>query len=235
MERRRYDLAVAATLRVQSRSGRVHIIAEPRDDVDAETDALEAFSEDGGRTLLVRSSRGGTKPLVVRCPIETDVVVGTQSGSVKVEGRVGNVHVTTMSGSIAVESAEDMDLRTMSGGITVGVCRGRCRLSSVSGGVNVSQADSTAVGTVSGSIKLERVQGDVRARSVSGSIEMAASGDSPIAVKTISGRVHITLPPGTEPATHFKTRGHVHCDFPSGDDCRIEAASLSGTIEIVPA
>ena len=234
-EKRRYDLPVAATLRLQSRSGRVTVVAEPRDDVEAETDALEAFQEDDGRTLLVRSSRGGSKPLIVRCPIETDVVVGTQSGPVKLEGRLGVVHITTMSGSIDVESAEDLDLRTMSGGLTVGVCRGKCRLSAVSGGVRIGETDSAAVGTVSGGIRLERARGPVRARTVSGSIEMGASGDSPIAVKTVSGRVHITLPAGTEPATFFKTRGRVVCEFPRGDDCRIEAASLSGSIEIVPA
>lgn len=235
MERRRYDLPVAATLRLQSRSGRVHVIAEARDDVDAETDSLEAFSEDGGRTLLIRSSRGGAKPLVVRCPLETDVVIGTQSGSVKGEGRLGVVRVTTMSGSIQVESAEEADLRTMSGSIEVGACRGSCRASAISGKVSVGSADAAAANTVSGSIKLDRVHGSVKARSVSGSIEMRASGDSPIAVKTVSGKVRIELPPGTEPATYFKTRGHVLCDFPRGDDCRIEAASLSGNIEVVPA
>jgi hypothetical protein len=233
METRRYDLPIAATLRLQSRSGKVVVIAEGRDDVEAETDDLEAFAEDGGRTLLVRSSRGGSKPLTVRCPIETDVVIGTQSASVKLSGRLGLVHVTTMSGSIEVESAEELDLRTMSGNVDVGTCRGRCRLSAVSGTVNVGQSDRTAVGTVSGSIKIGKVLGDVKARSVSGSIDMRASGDSAIAVKTVSGRVRIALPAGTEPATFFKTRGHVTCDFPRGDDCRIEAASLSGAIEIV--
>jgi DUF4097 and DUF4098 domain-containing protein YvlB len=235
METRRYDLPVAATLRLQSRSAKVHVIAEGRDDVEAETDELEAFAEDDGRTLLVRSARSGTKPLTVRCPIETDVVIGTQSGNVTLQGRLGLVHVTTMSGSIELESAEEADLRTMSGSIEVGTCRGKCRLSAISGKVTVGQSDKTAVGTVSGSIKIDRVSGDVKARSVSGSIEMRASGDSAIAVKTVSGKVRIELPRGTEPATHFKTRGHVTCDFPAGDDCRIEAASLSGAIEVVPA
>jgi hypothetical protein len=63
---------------------------------------------------------------------------------------------------------------------------------------------------------------------------MLASGDSAIAVKTVSGRVRISLPAGTEPQTFFKTRGSVRCDFPRGSDCRIECASLSGSIEVVP-
>jgi DUF4097 and DUF4098 domain-containing protein YvlB len=235
MDTRRLDLPVAVTLRLQSRSGKVLVIAEPRDDVEAETDDVHSFVDDNGRTLVVRSGRGGTKPLTVRCPIETDLVIGTQSAPVKLEGRVGSARVTTMSGSVEVDEAEELDVRTMSGSIEVGVCRGRCRLNAISGRVTVGDADEAQTSTVSGSIKLSRVAGGVQARSVSGTIEMRASGDSPIAVKTVSGKVHIVLPEGTEPHTIFRTRGNVRCDFPRGSDCRIECASLSGSIEVVPA
>jgi DUF4097 and DUF4098 domain-containing protein YvlB len=229
------DLPVAVTLRLQSRSAKVHVIAEARDDVEAETDEVRSFIEDDGRSLVVRSARGGSKPLTVRCPIETDVVIGTQSGPVKMDGRFGIVRVTTMAGSVEVQDAEELDVRTMSGSIDVGTSRGRCRLSAISGKVSVGDADIAHASTVSGPIKLDHVAGDVRARSVSGTIEMGASGDSTIAVKTVSGRVRISLPAGTEPATFFKTRGSVRCDFPRGGDCRIECASLSGSIEVVPA
>jgi DUF4097 and DUF4098 domain-containing protein YvlB len=235
METRRIDLPVAVALRVQSRGGNVSVIAESRDDVEASTDDVKTFLDDGGRTLVVRSGGGGSKPLTVRCPIDTDLAVGTQSGSVSLQGRLGSVRVTTMSGSIELLDADEADLRTMSGNIAVGVCRGRCRLNAISGRVTVAEADMTSASTVSGSIKLERVLGDVRARSVSGSIEMNVSGDSPIAVKTVSGRVRIVLPRGVEPQTFFKTRGHVTCDLPRGGDCRIDAVSLSGAIEVVPA
>jgi DUF4097 and DUF4098 domain-containing protein YvlB len=235
MDTVRLDLPVAVTLRLQSRSGKVHVIAEPRDDVEAETDKVHHFLDDDGRTLVVRSGRGGSKQLTVRCPIETDLVIGTQSGSVRLEGRLGVTRVTTMSGNVEVEDAEELDVRTMSGNIDVGVCRGRSRLNAISGRVSVVDTDVAHASTVSGSIKLARVAGDVRARSVSGTIDMRASGDSPIAVKTVSGKVRISLPEGTEPQTVFKTRGNVRCDFPRGDDCRIECASLSGSIEVVPA
>jgi DUF4097 and DUF4098 domain-containing protein YvlB len=234
MDTVRLDLPVAVTLRLQSRSGKVLVVAEPRDDIEAETDDVNSFFDDDDRTLVVRSL-GGSKPLTIRCPIETDVVIGTQSAGVKLEGRLGVVRVTTMSGNVEVEDAEELDVRTMSGNVDVGVCRGRCRLNAISGGVSVRDADVALASTVSGSIKLSRVAGDVRARSVSGTIEMRASGDSPIAVKTVSGKVRIALPEGTEPQTFFKTRGNVRCEFPRGTDCRIECASLSGSIEVVPA
>ncbi len=235
MDTQRIDLPVAVTLRLQSRAGRVHVIAEPRDDVEGETDDLNSFMEDDGKTLVIRSGRGGSRPLTVRCPVDTDIAVGTQSGSVRLEGRLGIVRVTTMSGTVELQDAEEVDIRTMAGNIDVGTCRGRCRLNAISGKVSVAQADIASASTVSGSIRLERVLGDVRARSVSGSIDMSASGDSAIAVKTVSGKVRIVLPQGTEPQTFFRTRGHVTCDFPRGSDGRIDAASLSGSIEVVPA
>lgn len=232
---RRIDLPVAVTLRLQSRSGKVHVVAEARDDVEAETDQVNSFFDDDGKTLVIRSGRSGGKQLTVRCPIETDVVIGTHAGPVKLEGRLGIVRVTTMSGTVELQDAEEADVRTMSGNIDIGISRGRCRLNAISGKVSVSEADIATASTVSGSIKLDHVLGDARARSVSGSIDMSASGDSPIAVKTVSGRVRIALPQGTEPQTFFRTRGNVTCDFPRGADCRIDAASLSGSIEVVPA
>jgi DUF4097 and DUF4098 domain-containing protein YvlB len=235
METRTYDLPIAVTLRLQSRSGKVHVIAEPRDDVEAETDHIESFLDDRGRTLVVRSSRGGSKPLTVRCPVDTDIAIGTHSGSVVLEGHLGSVQVTTMSGNITLAGAEEADARTMSGDIEVGTVRGRVRLNAISGRVTAESVEDASASTVSGSIKLAQVLGDVRARSVSGSIDMHASGSGQIAVKTVSGRVHIVLPQGTEPSTFFKTRGQVRCDFARGSDCRIEAASLSGSIEVVPA
>lgn len=218
-------------LRVQSRSGKVLIIAEERTDVLAETDAVEYFGE--GDILTVRSSRGGSKQITVRCPIDTDVDVGTQSGGVQLEGTFGSVRITTISGSIEVDRAADADLRTMSGKLTVGECHGRCRMNAISGNVTGGELESATASSVSGSIKLGRVNGDLRARTVSGSVDVAACGASPIAVKTVSGRVRIELPEGTAPDTHFKTRGRVQCDLPRGRDCRIDAASLSGSIEVV--
>jgi DUF4097 and DUF4098 domain-containing protein YvlB len=221
-------------LRLQSRSGAVHVTAEAREDVQAETDSVEYMLDDRDGLLVVRSSRGGSKPLTVRCPLDTDVMVGTQSGAVKMHGQFGNVSVTTMSGDIEVEAAEDADLRSMSGRLTIGSCHGRCRMNAISGTVSGGEMDSAYATTVSGSIKFGRVMGDVRAKTVSGSIDMLSIGDGNIAVKTVSGRVRIALPLGTAPHTRFKTRGRVICDFPQGSDCTIEAASLSGAIEVVP-
>src|SRR4051812_32406309 len=107
-----FDLPVAVTLRLQSRSGKIDVVAEPRDDVEIEGDRFSTAEADGGAVFEVRSGHGGSKNLTVRCPAGTDVAVGTQSGNVKMTGDFGTVSVTTLSGAIDIEGADEADLRT---------------------------------------------------------------------------------------------------------------------------
>lgn len=235
MGTRRFELGVAVTLRLQSRSGRVEVTAEPRDDVEAEGEHLESLVDEGGAVLRVRNGNG-SKPLLVRCPVGTDVVVGTQSGHVRLAGDFGSVSVTTMSGKIELDSADEADLRSVSADVSIDTCRGRCRMNTASGTATAGHVGSLAAGTVSGSIRVEHVDGAFKARSVSGSIQAATDGEGAIMVKTVSGKVHIQLPRGIEPRTRFKSfSGRVRCDCPEGSDLLVEAMTVSGAIEVVPA
>ena len=234
MDLQHFDLPVAVTLRLQSRSGRIDVVAEPREDVVVEGDKFDAGEADGGATLEVRSGHGGSKPLLVRCPVGTDVVVGTQSAAVNLRGQFGIVSVTTMSGGIDVERADEADLRTGAGGVHLGSCGGRCRMNSMSGSIVAGAVGAASAGTVSGSITIERVAGRLKARSVSGPINIACGAQGAIVVKTVSGKVHLELPNGTALDTRFKTlSGKVRNPFPAGHDCRLEAMSISGSIELV--
>lgn len=231
----RFELPVAVTVCLQSRSGRVDVIAEPRDDVEAEGERIVALIDDGGRTLRIRNG-AGSKPLLVRCPAGSDISVGTQSGAVRMTGEFGVVSVTTMSGKIELDGAEEADLRSVSGSITISDCAGRCRMNTANGAAVIGHAGALSAGTVSGSIKADKVDGPVKARSVSGSIHARASGEGAIMVKTISGKVHIELPAGIEPHARFKSfSGRIRCDCPEGDDLLLDAMTVSGSIEVVPA
>jgi DUF4097 and DUF4098 domain-containing protein YvlB len=225
---------VAVTLRLQSRSGRVDVIAEPREDVLAEGDKIESLVDDGGAILRIRNGHG-QKPFLVRCPAGTDVIVGTQSGPVRMTGDFGVVSVTTATGSIELDSADETDLRSMSASIRVGTCRGRCRMNTASGKVQAGNVGAASAGTMSGSIEIDQVNGSLKARSVSGSIKAACCGEGAIAVKTVSGKVYIELPEGIEPQTHFKSlSGRIRCDCREGSDVRVDAMSVSGSIDVVP-
>jgi hypothetical protein len=231
-----FDLPVAVTLRLQSRSGKIEVVAEPREDVVVEGDRFDASEADGGTALEVRSGHGGSKPLSVRCPVGTDVVVGTHSATVNLSGEFGIVSVTTMSGGIDVERADEADLRSGSGSVHLGSCGGRCRMNSMSGSIIAGAVGSASAGTMSGSITIDRVGGRFKARSVSGTIVAMCDCEGQITVKTVSGKVQLKLPAGTALDTRFKTlSGKVRNPFPAGDDCHLEAMSISGSIELVQA
>lgn len=236
MDTQRFDLPVAVSVRIQSRSGKVEVVAEPRDDVLVEGEGFDAHEIEGGAALEIRSGRGGSKSLLVRCPVGTDVSIGTHSGSIRTEGELGVLTATTMSASIDVDRADEADLRSGSGSIKVRGIRGRCRLNSMSGKIEGGQLGACACGTMSGSIRIDRVIGPLKARTVSGSVEANCEGEGAIAVKSVSGKVQIGLPEGTSVNRRFKTiSGRVRCPFPEGDDCSIEAMTVSGSIEVVPA
>ncbi len=231
-----YDLPVAVTLRIQSRSGKVDVIAEPRDDVLVEGDGFDAREAEGGAALEIRSGRGGSKTLEVRCPVGTDVSIGTHSGSITSRGELGIVSATTMSANIDIDRADEADLRTGSGTIKLGGAKGRTRMNTMSGRIEAGIVGACAAGTMSGSIRIERVIGPLKARTVSGSIQATCGGEGAVAIKTVSGKVEIRLPEGTSITKKFKTlSGRVRCAFPEGDDLNVEAISISGSIELVSA
>ena len=110
------------------------------------------------------------------------------------------------------------------------------RPSALSPSMSTSSRGSAMASTVSGPIRLDHVNQNVRARSISGSVEVSCEGHGGvIAIETVSGRVRIALPEGTEPEVRMKSLGRVRSDLRSGDDCVVRARSLSGSIEVVSA
>ena len=234
MNAQRYDLPIAVTLRLHARSGKIELIAEPREDVLVEGDRFEAGECEDGASFEIRAGHAGSKSLSVRCPAGTDVVVGTQGGNVRLTGDFGSVSVTTMSGDIDVDTSDEADLRTASGTITLAGCRERCRLNSMSGGINAGDVGAVAAGTMSGSITIAHVAGKLKARSVSGSIRARLDGEGTIAVKTVRARSNSNCrrAPGSRRASR---RSPAACaTLPVGTDCQIEAMTVSGSIDLVP-
>ncbi len=145
-------------LHVGTRSGRVSITGEDRQDLHIESDAPirdDKISVDATGRVSLKSSRGGSGWLKLRVPAGADLKIGTVSGSVELHGPLGRARVTTVSGKIDVERAEALDARSISGTITVGDCSGRCRLSSKSGNVSCNTAGQAQASTISGRIHLD--------------------------------------------------------------------------------
>ena len=171
----------------------------------------------------------------VRCPTGTHLMVGTRSGAVELQGSLGSVSVTSVSGRIRVAAAEEVDLRTGSGKIEVDDCTGRCRASTKSGAVMVGSASEAEITTVSGKVRLGLVAGTVEVRTVSGSVSLSSTGGGPISARTLSGSVSIRLPAGVRPEVLASDARRVDCRCEAGDDVTISVASLSGNVEIIPS
>jgi DUF4097 and DUF4098 domain-containing protein YvlB len=216
------------SLTVTTASGGVVITGEDRYDVEVEGKASVEETAPGEIAVHAKSAS-----LDVRCPIGTHVWVGTASGRVELRGRLGDARVTTKSASIRVEDVDALELRSASGSIDVGTCVGYCRLQTASGSVKVGEAGDLDVSAKSGSIKVERAAGG-RVHGVSGSIDVGATGEDDLEVRLISGSVKVTLPFGTRPRVRLRSvSGSTRCDCEEGDDCCIDASSVSGSIQIV--
>lgn len=224
-------------LRLTTRSGRVTVTAEERQDITIEaglpSDPDIDIDERG--FIVLTSARGGSARLEVRCPTGTDVVVGTASGRVELHGGFGEVRVTTASGSIEVDRAETLDLRSVSGSIGVARCARRCRLQTMSGRATVGSAEDTDVSTVSGQVQLASGRGNTHVRTASGRVELGAHGRGNVDVETLSGSVRVEVPATIRPAVELRsTTGKRRCDCQEGQDCRIAVSSMTGKIEVVP-
>jgi hypothetical protein len=83
----------ADAVRITTASGRVQVIGEDRPDVTA--DRASIVDHHGQREVQSRA-----KKVELRVPIGTDLVVGPSSGDVELRGDLGQVRVTTVSGSV---------------------------------------------------------------------------------------------------------------------------------------
>jgi DUF4097 and DUF4098 domain-containing protein YvlB len=215
-----------AVLRVTSRSGRVRVTGEDRADIVVEKGDEPSVGPDGVEIT-------GSGKVAVRCPAGTDVVVGTGSGNVELNGRLGDARVTTGSGTIQVEEVRALDARTGSGDVEVEECGERCRLKTGSGKVRVGRAGEADLATGSGSVEAELVTG-AHIKTGSGSVEVGLAQAGGVDVKAHSGSVTVSVPAGLRPATSLRaSSGKVRCDCDEGEEGEIRVKVGSGSIAVV--
>lgn len=210
------------SVRVAASSARVRVVAGGHDfrvDGDAEVRL------DGRRATV----DAGAQRITVYVPEGSDVVIGTTSGRVDVEGVAGAVAVTSSSGSVTIDHARSVDARTTSGRVQVGHCDGACRVASDSARVTVDRCGAADVSTSSGRIELRDVEGLARAHCVSGRIRIEMDGAHDADAETVSGRVEITYPPGVQ----YREAGDGERSDPVGGAmCTVRARSVSGRVSV---
>lgn len=217
-----------ARLKITTRSGDVRVRVEPDAELAVTGGTIEEL-EDG--TLHIRRARSEQK-IEVRCPPETDVIVGTESGKVELSGALGAVRIATVSGNIRVERAARIDVRTKSGKIDIDDCSDLCRVMTKSSSVRIGKAGRATVAAVSGKVHLEGVD-SAEVKSVSGKVLISTGGRERVSVHTVSGKVEVRVPPSVRPSTRLRTvSGRITDKCAPGNDCEISVASVSGAIDV---
>lgn len=213
-------------LKIVTTSGRVRVIGEDRGDAVVEAP--------GPRRVLDGSEvRTTSKAVELRVPAGTDLVVGTASGTVLLEGPLGSTRVTTASGAITAEDVASIDARTTAGSIDVRA-RGEGRLRTSSSAVHVrGAARGLSVATTSGRVVVEDSRGPVSVRTVSGAVEIGVGAPAAVTVDTISGGVRVTVPPGVAVSSRFRSvSGRPHLECERGDDMELTVRTVSGGLSV---
>ncbi len=209
-------------VRVSTKSGAIHVYGEA-----GRTECWSSVTPNEGSPTTIC---GGSSKVEVRVPEGTDLVIGSTSGKVTVEGRVGTVSVLTNSGRISVADAVSVDARSTSGRVEVGRADGVCRVVSTSGKVEVGRCGAADAASGSGRIALDEAHGPVRASCTSGKITVTVAGAHDVDAETVSGRIEVSYPADVQPLV-ASSAAEVAAATP-GHDCTVVARSGSGRVVV---
>jgi DUF4097 and DUF4098 domain-containing protein YvlB len=215
------------SIRITATSGRIEVTAEARGDVVVDRGQEHPM----GGILEVKGSHAGVS---MRVPSGTDLIIGSHSGSVKLHGDLGNVRITTRSGSLEIETCASLDARTVSGRVDVGVVTGEAHVKVANGRITIAEVGGSLTATsVSGTVQVGRAGGEVHATTVSGKVDVGLTAAADVRAESVSGRVKVALPEGVRPSVSMKSvSGKCECDAPTGEDCRVTCRSISGRITV---
>jgi DUF4097 and DUF4098 domain-containing protein YvlB len=215
-------------LKVSTRKGSVRVV--PAADAELSVEGGNVVGEYEGVQDIRRAE--GAKTIVVHCPPGTDVTVGTTSGSVETEGKLGAVRIATVSGKVHVADVDRVDVRTKSGSVKIGRVDGECRVIVTSGKIHIESAQRATIAGVSGVVVMDGVEGaDVK--TVSGKVLIGTTGRGTVNVRTVSGVVEVKVPRDIQPMTRLGSiSGRIRCECPTGHDGEIAVKSVSGSIRV---
>ncbi len=183
--------------------------------------------------LVTRAHVELTLPLNVRPDLST------ASGSLRVTGEFPDarpLRMRTASGDSELSGfAPESEARSTSGDIVLNASRAfeKVMARSASGSIELSGgARNARCDTSSGDVRLTGLLGPVGIATTSGSIVTrfdALQASDEIHITTTSGRVTVSLPPGTQPSGELvTTKGEIRSSFPGLSDPKAGRLGLSG-------
>jgi DUF4097 and DUF4098 domain-containing protein YvlB len=218
--------AAPERLTITARSGSIVVRTGPGPGI--ETTGAKVSLEGDGSTRI----EGGSKSIEVVCPEGSDVILGTSSGKVSIEGPLGDVRITGSSGSVHIEQARSLDLRVRSGSVDIGDIAGHCRVVAVSGRIEVDRAGSIDLEGISGTVAVGSTGGG-KVRTTSGRVSVGLDGSNDLEVRGVSGTMEIDVARGIAPELRLHTvSGRIKRDLEQGHDCVISVRTVSGSITV---
>jgi DUF4097 and DUF4098 domain-containing protein YvlB len=216
-------------LKISNRSGSIRVDARPGAELRLDGGKMSRAA-DG--SIVVEPSSASSK-IVVSCPADADIMVGTMSGKVVLTGPFGSVRIVTVSGSVDVDRATATDVRTVSAGVQIGRCESECRIVTTSGGVGVDYAGRIDVSTQSGRIEVADTLA-ANLRSVNGRVNVGISGPGAVRVDAVSSSVTVIVPRGMRPAARLRSvSGSIRSPFQQqGNEGEIDVHTISGSIRV---
>jgi DUF4097 and DUF4098 domain-containing protein YvlB len=193
----------SGTVVVEAREGAQEVVVDV-EALDAGAEALldrVEISAVHGQVRVTASERklfrSSSFAVRVQTPAGADTRVETASASVDLQGRLGDVRVSSASGDVDVEECAALTVRTASGDTRVGAVQGHARVGSASGSITVRSAgDGLDARTASGSVSVGEATGSVTAGTASGSVSVGAIGSGEVRARTASGNVEVGVVPG---------------------------------------
>jgi DUF4097 and DUF4098 domain-containing protein YvlB len=196
--------------------------ANPASSADVDHAAATLIEQRGDTIEVVAPSNKGWFGRNPRLDVSAVVPTGTRvdtdvkSADVQLHGQLGRIDVSSASGDVTVEHADELSVRTASGDVACRSVGGNASVSTASGDVRVDAVSGSAeFASASGDVDVSRVDGDTRARTASGDVALRQVGGS-VTARTASGDVRLGS----------VRRGAVEVDSASGD---IEVGVATGT------
>lgn len=192
--------------------------------------------------------------LVLPAGLRTDL--STSSGNLTVDGEFADarpMRLRSASGTVQFTGwAPELEVRTTSGDMRIQVTRPLDRLLARSAGGSVTLiggSRETRCESSSGAMRLEGLLGNLSVITSSGNVTAlfdALRPEHQVQVSTTTGRVQISLPPGTEPGGEIaSTRGEIRSNYPgqtsteerrlllAGSGPKVYVTTASGKVEIL--
>lgn len=200
---------------------------------------LRITAPDPGGVSLFKGVLGTRARIEIVVPPSARPDLSTSSGTLRVEGEYPDakpLRLRSASGDIEFAGwAPEMEARSTSGGIQLRASRTIDKLlaRSASGNVELTGgARKVNCDTAGGDVHLAALLGPAVINTTSGNVvarfDALAAGDA-VRITTSSGKVRVSLPPGTEPGGELaSTKGDIRSTLPGLSDPKAVKLELSG-------